>query len=172
MCCTPPFGISDHCSPTPSVVWCHVVVVGGRGTSNLTKLTKKRRYALSMSYLDGTGRRMAGARLGIEMLTLGNRGQVKRRVHACTHARTHVRRAPPPQKTHTTQQHFSHCFLLRQPLFLPLFSPYRDSSGSRGARTWRPVIRSFAEGLTTTGWVPRYIVPISFSILSEHRRLF
>jgi hypothetical protein len=30
----------------------------------------------------------------------------------------------------------------------------------------------FAEGLTTTGWAPRYIVPISFSIPSEHRRLF
>jgi hypothetical protein len=100
----PPFGISDHCSPTPSVVWCHVVVVGGRGTSNLTKLTKKRRYALSMSYLDGTGRRMAGARLGIEMLTLGNRGQVKRRVHACTHARTHVR---PPPKKHTQHNNIS-----------------------------------------------------------------
>jgi hypothetical protein len=31
---------------------------------------------------------------------------------------------------------------------------------------------SFAEGLTTTGRVPRYILPILFSILSEHRRLF
>jgi hypothetical protein len=90
-------------------------------------------------------------------LTLGNRGQVKRRVHAHTHARTHVRPSPraprpspppppppspsslslPPPPTHPTPtppeaQHFSHCFLLRQ-LFFPLFSPYRDSPGSRAA---------------------------------------
>jgi hypothetical protein len=93
-------------------------------------------------------------------LTSGNRGQVKRRVlHAHTHARTHVHthartharaplppRAPPPH-THTRNpppKHFSHCFLLRQPLF---FSSVLSISGfARGSRcsnpvTWKPQLR-------------------------------
>jgi hypothetical protein len=86
-------------------------------------------------------------------LTPGNRGQVKRRVHARTHAR-----APPPPASRPTppslpfpplpppfsplaphgiraQNISPTAFSSDNKLFLPPFSPNRDSSGSRGART-------------------------------------
>jgi hypothetical protein len=64
------------------------------------------------------------------LLTLGNRGQVKRRVHARTHTRTHTRtraRTHARTCTHTPPQGFApRAFNLphyssSQPLFLPLF---------------------------------------------------
>jgi hypothetical protein len=122
-------------------------------------------------------------------LTLGNRGEVKRRVHARVHARTHARAPlpprpapslpfpplpppsppPPPQGIRPNLPFTSsdNVFFFPSVLSISGFAREPRCTIIRGT-----VIRSFDEGLTTTGWVPRYIVPISFSILSEHRRLF
>jgi hypothetical protein len=64
------------------------------------------------------------------LLALGKRGQVKRRVRACTHAhaRTHMRPSPRAQK-------LPHIFS-SQPLFLPLFSK-GNSSGEQPASSAR-----------------------------------
>jgi hypothetical protein len=92
------------------------------------------------------------------------------KVHARTHARVPPPPTPPPQNPRPKL--FSHCFLLRQPLFLPLFSPYRGASGGVAKIPGWPGSRSFAVGLITTGWANPDIPHVSFSILSEHRRLF
>jgi hypothetical protein len=84
----------------------------------------------------------------VDQLTSGNRGQVKQRVQA----RTHAREAPPPPPTESALP----LLLLRQPLFFYLFSSHI------GIR----------QGLTTTGRGNPDIFPSSFFIPSEHRRLF
>jgi hypothetical protein len=141
------------------------------------------------------------------LLTLGIRGQVKRRVYARTHAGTAHARAPLPPRPSLSPLPLPPPPLPPSPpnlipppptpptesapkTFLPLTSPQTTAfftsvlSISRfareprysGARTRRParaaLLRSFAEGLTTTGRGPGYIATGSFYILSEHRRLF
>jgi hypothetical protein len=102
-------------------------------------------------------------------LTLGNRGQVKRRVHARTRARTHARAhppippslpppTPPPPPTESAPKTF---LPLLSPQTTAFFTSVLSLSGfvrepRCSSRTRRPGIRSFAVGLLTTGWVHMY----------------
>jgi hypothetical protein len=79
------------------------------------------------------------------LLALGKRGQVKRRVRACTHAhaRTHMRPSPalPPSRPPLNSPHAPRAQKLppifsSQPLFLPLFSK-GNSSGEQPASSAR-----------------------------------
>jgi hypothetical protein len=90
---------------------------------------------------------------------------------AFTHARTHVRtcapppapRAPPlsplpplppsPSPLPPPKHNISPTAFSSDNLFVPLFSPYRESPGSRGARNRGPVIRSFTERGAYHNWV-------------------